>query len=259
MSTNVPLLETRELVIGHAGAALGAAITLSVQPGEVVCLLGPNGCGKTTLFRTLLGSLPAVGGEVRLQGRPLREHDHAARARHVAYVPQATSLPFNWRVRDVVTMGRAAHLRLWAMPTRADEAIADRCLLELGQPALATRTVTRLSGGEQQLVLIARALAQQTQLLLMDEPTANLDFGNQLRILDTVHALTAKRIGVLLSTHQPQHALQVADRIALMAHGTLHALGPAYEVATAERLARLYDVDAARVAAAIPYLHARQP
>lgn len=252
MSTAAPLLEARGLAIGHAGVALGAPFALSVQPGEVLCLLGPNGCGKTTLFRTLLGLLPAVHGEVHLQGSPLRAHDRAARARRMGYVPQAAPLPFAWRVREVVAMGRAAHLGLLAAPGRADEAIADDCLRELGLQTLAERTVTTLSGGERQLVLIARALAQQAQLLVMDEPTASLDFGNQLRILDTVRRLADRGIGVLLSTHQPQHALQVADRIALMSAGSLQALGPAREVATPERLATLYGVDAARVAAALP-------
>ncbi|WP_313297290.1 ABC transporter ATP-binding protein [Stenotrophomonas sp.] len=252
MSTATPLLEARGLAIGHAGVALGAPFALSVQPGEVLCLLGPNGCGKTTLFRTLLGLLPAVHGELDLQGSPLRAHDRAARARRMGYVPQAAPLPFAWRVREVVAMGRAAHLGLLATPGRADEAIADDCLRELGLQALAERTVTTLSGGERQLVLIARALAQQAQLLIMDEPTASLDFGNQLRILDTVRRLADRGIGVLLSTHQPQHALQVADRIALMSTGSLQALGPAREVATPERLATLYGVDATRVAAALP-------
>lgn len=252
MSAATPLLEARGLAIGHAGVALGAPFALSVQPGEVLCLLGPNGCGKTTLFRTLLGLLPAVHGEVALQGKPLRAHDRAARARCMAYVPQASPLPFAWRVREVVAMGRAAHLDLLAAPGRADQAIADDCLRELGLQALGDRTVTTLSGGERQLVLIARALAQQAPLLVMDEPTASLDFGNQLRILDTVRRLAERGIGVLLSTHQPQHVLQVADRIALMSAGSLQALGPAYEVATPEHLATLYGVDVARVAAALP-------
>lgn len=254
MTSDAVLLEARDLTIGHGKVPLGAPLSLSIQPGEVLCLLGPNGCGKTTLFRTLLGLLPPIGGQVELQGQPLHLLDRNARARQLAYVPQSTPFAFAWRVQELVAMGRAAHLGLLATPTRADEDIANECLHELGIGALAKRTVTTLSGGERQLVLIARALAQRGQLLVMDEPTASLDFGNQLRILDTVRELADRGIGVLLSTHQPQHAMQVADRIALMAHGTLQAAGPAHDVATPERLAQLYGVDAQRVAASLPSL-----
>ncbi len=252
MTDHPALLEARKLTIGHSRLALGAPLSLTIAPGEVLCLLGPNGCGKTTLFRTLLGLLPPIAGQVELCGQPLHLQDRNARARQLAYVPQSAPLAFAWRVQELVAMGRAAHLGLLATPGPADEDIALECLHELGIAALATRTVNTLSGGERQLVLIARALAQRAQLLVMDEPTASLDFGNQLRILDTVRSLADKGMGVLLSTHQPQHALQVADRIALMAHGTLQAVGPAHQIATPERLAQLYGVDAQRIAAALP-------
>lgn len=252
MSTPAVVLDARNLVIGHAGRALGQPMDLSVRAGEVLCLLGPNGSGKTTLFRTLLGLLPAVGGQVLLQGHTLRDHSRAARARVLGYVPQAAPLPFAWRVHELVAMGRAAHLGLLATPGRRDHAVALDCLQQLGIEALAERVVTELSGGERQLVLIARALAQQAQVLVMDEPTASLDFGNQLRLLDTVRALADRGIGVVLSTHQPQHAVQVADRIALIAGGTLQACGAPATVATPRQLSLLYGVDAARIAAALP-------
>lgn len=248
------LLQARGLTVGHRQHPLGEPSDLHLHAGEVLCLLGPNGCGKTTLFRTLLGLLPAISGEITLQGQPLHLLSRNQRARQLAYVPQSAPFAFAWRVLEVVAMGRAAHLGLLATPTRADETIALDCLDQLGIVALAQRVVSTLSGGERQLVLIARALAQRAQILIMDEPTASLDFGNQLRILDTVRSLADLGIGVLLSTHQPQHALQVADRIALMANGSLHALGPAREVATPERLAQLYNVDASRIAIALPDL-----
>ena len=254
MSAGASLLAASALTIGHRRQPLGAPLDLHLQAGEVLCLLGPNGCGKTTLFRTLLGLLPAISGQVELQGRSLHLLDRGQRARQLAYVPQSAPFAFAWRVLEVVAMGRAAHLGLLATPARADEAIAMECLDQLGIAALAQRVVSTLSGGERQLVLIARALAQRAQVLVMDEPTASLDFGNQLRILDTVRALADRGIGVLLSTHQPQHALQVADRIALMANGSLQALGPTQQVATPERLAQLYNVDASRIATALPTL-----
>lgn len=251
-TTARPLLEARSLSIGHGRRALGAPLDLDLRAGEILCLLGPNGCGKTTLFRTLLGLLPALGGQVMLDGNPLDTTHRAARARLVGYVPQAAPMMFAYRVLDLVAMGRAAHLGLLSTPTRGDLTIAHACLEQLGIAALATRTVTTLSGGERQLVLVARALAQQPRLLVMDEPTASLDFGNQLRILDVAKALAHTGISILVSTHQPQHALQIADRIALMAAGSLQAVGPAAQVASASQLAALYGVDVARITAALP-------
>jgi iron complex transport system ATP-binding protein len=247
-----PLLEARALCIGHGRKALGQPIDLALHEGEILCLLGPNGCGKTTLFRTLLGLLPALGGQIALHGTALHATDRATRARLIGYVPQAAPMPFAYRVLDLVAMGRAAHLGLLATPTGKDMAIAHACLEQLGIAGLAARTVTTLSGGERQLVLVARALAQQPRLLVMDEPTASLDFGNQLRILDVARALADTGICILISTHQPQHALQVADRIALMAEGGLLAVGPASQVATATRLSQLYGVDVTRISAALP-------
>lgn len=247
-----PLLEARALRIGHGRTPLGPALDLQLHPGEILCLLGPNGSGKTTLFRTLLGLLPALGGQILLEGQPLDASTRAARARRIGYVPQAAPMAFAYRVLDLVAMGRAAHLGLLSTPGRADLAIAHACLEQLGIAALATRTVTTLSGGERQLVLVARALAQQPRLLVMDEPTASLDFGNQLRILDVARALAASGISILVSTHQPPHALQIADRIALMAAGSLQTVGAAAQVATPSRLAALYGVDVARIRAALP-------
>lgn len=254
MSMGDVLLQARGLTVGHRQQPLGEPSDLHLHAGEVLCLLGPNGCGKTTLFRTLLGLLPAISGEIALQGQPLQMLGRNQRARQLAYVPQSAPFAFAWRVLEVVAMGRAAHLGLLATPTRADETIALDCLDQLGIAALAQRVVSTLSGGERQLVLIARALAQRAQILIMDEPTASLDFGNQLRILDTVRSLADRGIGVLLSTHQPQHALQVADRVALMANGSLQAQGPARVVATPERLAQLYNVNASRITIALPDL-----
>lgn len=237
------LLSLQALRLGHRGKPLGEPLSLSLRAGEVLCVLGPNGCGKTTLFRTLLGLLPALGGEVRVAGRRLADLGRPELARQLAYVPQAHAGVFAFSVEQVVLMGRSAHLGPFAMPSRADRAVAGEALQRLGVAHLAAQPYTEISGGERQLVLIARALAQQARLLVMDEPTASLDFGNQLRVLREIAALRDAGMAVLVSTHQPEHALRMADRVALMQAGRLLALGEPRQTMTAAALAALYWLD----------------
>ena len=236
------VLVARDLITGHGKTQVTARMQLQIAAGEVLCLLGPNGAGKTTLFRSLLGLTPLLGGSVQVQGRPLQEWSRAELAGHIAYVPQAQAGLFAFTALDMVLMGRAARLPAWSQPGEADKDAAWSCLSEMGVATLAHRPYTELSGGERQLVLIARALAQKPALLIMDEPTASLDFGNQIRVLERLRALRERGMALLMSTHQPEHALQVADRIALLAPGRLMALGPAREVATVTALAQLYEV-----------------
>ena len=249
-SNHTPLvLQARDLATGHGGHAVTTDLQLSLHAGEVLCLLGPNGAGKTTLFRTLLGLLPPLSGTVQLQGRPVQQWSRAELARHIGYVPQAQAGLFAFSALEMVLMGCAARLSPWSQPGPADRALARRCLSDMGVAALEARPYTALSGGERQLVLIARALAQQPAMLIMDEPTASLDFGNQIRVLQRIQELRARGMAVLLSTHQPEHALQVADRIALLTPGRLLAQGPAAEVASAAALAALYQVEPHQVRA----------
>jgi iron complex transport system ATP-binding protein len=236
-------LEARLLAYGYRGHPVGRDVTLTLHHGEVLCLLGPNGGGKTTLFKTLLGLIPAQGGGVRLDGQSLAALDRRAIARAIAYVPQAGAGYFPFTVREVVLMGRTAHLPAFGVPGRADRDAADAALARLGLEHLADAAFTRISGGERQLALIARALAQSTRLLVMDEPTASLDFGNQVKVLEQVIALAASGIGVLLSTHDPDHALLAGDRVALLHEGSLAAIGPPSEVLTPAALRRVYGVD----------------
>jgi iron complex transport system ATP-binding protein len=165
------------------------------------------------------------------------------RALRIAYVPQAHAAPFPFTVRDVVLMGRAAHLRAFAMPGERDRAIADAALESLGITGLADTPCTEISGGERQLALIARALAQQARIIVMDEPTANLDYGNQMRLLAHIRTLAGQGLAIVLSTHNPDHALQVADRVALLKDGTLMALGAPAATLTPQRLKDIYGID----------------
>ena len=245
-------LEGVALDFGYPDHPVGRGVTIALAAGEIVCLLGPNGGGKSTLFRTLLGLLPAQGGEVRLGGDPLSSLSRAAIAKRVSYVPQAHAGYFPFTVRDVVLMGRTAHLSPFAAPSRHDAEIADACLARLGLAALADHVYTRISGGERQLALIARALAQQAPLVVMDEPTASLDFGNQVRVLDEVRALAASGIGVMMATHDPDQAFLCADRVALLTAGRLVVDAPPHEAITPSTIREVYGVDAAVVDVALP-------
>lgn len=247
------LLEAHDLAIGYRHRPVGEGIDLALAPGEALCLLGPNGGGKTTLFRTLLGLLPPLGGAVRLAGRPLAEWSRPALATRLAYVPQSHAGLFAFSVEEVVLMGRTTRLPLFSTPSARDRHIARENLARLGIGHLAERIYTEISGGERQLALIARALAQEAAILILDEPTASLDFGNQLRVLKEIDALRAEGLAILMSTHQPEHALRVADRVALLKAGRIVAQGPR-ALATAPVLAELYGADPGEVARSLPQL-----
>jgi iron complex transport system ATP-binding protein len=237
-----PVLAAHGLAFGYRGKPVGQDVDLEVRAGEVVCLLGPNGSGKTTLFKTMLGLLPPQGGEVRLAGRPIAALARDEIARRVAYVPQAQAAHFPFRVADMVVMGRTAHMGPFAAPGREDHAKAQAALDALGIGALSQAEYTRISGGQRQLVLVARALAQDAPAIVMDEPTASLDFGNQVVVLSEVRRLAARGLAVLLSTHDPDHAFSIGHRVVLLDAGRLVATGRPEEVLTPERLHSVYGV-----------------
>jgi len=236
-------LVAKNLAIGYRGHLVGENISLALEPGEVLCLLGPNGAGKTTLFRTLLGLQRPLGGAVLIDESPLDDFRPIEIARCMAYVPQAHVTEFSFTVLDVVLMGRTARLKAFASPGEADERIARDKLAGLGIAALAEADYTRISGGQRQLALIARALAQEAPILVLDEPTASLDFGNQTMVLGRIRDLAADGFGIVLSTHDPDHALLVATRVAVIADGGLRAIGPPEDVVTGEMLSAIYRTE----------------
>jgi iron complex transport system ATP-binding protein len=239
------LLEARSLSVGHGGRVVAAGLSFTLEAGRVLCLLGPNGGGKTTLLRTLLGLLRPMGGEVRIGGEPLASLPRREVARRLAYVPQAAPGGFAYPAREVVAMGRAARLPLLAAPGARDRAVAETALDRLGIAHLADRPVTELSGGERQLVLIARALAQEAGCLVLDEPTASLDFGNQALVLRQLRLLaTRDGLGVLMTTHHPDHALLLADAAMMLHAGALEGPMPPAALITPDRLRAAYGVEA---------------
>jgi iron complex transport system ATP-binding protein len=239
------MLEAHALGFGYGAKAVGRGVDLEVRPREVLCLLGPNGSGKTTLFKTMLGLLPPQAGEVRLDGAPLSALARSAIARRVAYVPQAQAAHFPFSVIDMVVMGRTAHLGPFASPSEADRRKAAAALATLGIEGLAEAEYTRISGGQRQLALIARSLAQEAPAIVMDEPTASLDFGNQVLVLSEIRRLAARGLAIVLSTHDPDHAFSIASRVALLDGGRLVAQGAPHEVLTPERLQAVYGVSVA--------------
>ena len=222
---------------------MGRDVSFSLAAGQVLCLLGPNGSGKTTLFRTLLRLLEPHAGSVLVDGASVATWPRRHLARVFGYVPQAQLGTFPFTAREVVLMGRTAHVGLFASPSAHDRRQADAALDALGIAHLGDRPYPEMSGGERQLALVARALAQEPAILVMDEPTASLDFGNQVRVLAHVQALARRGIAVVLSTHDPDQAFLCADLVALLHEGRLGHLGPAADVITSETLRATYGVD----------------
>lgn len=220
-------------------------VSFTADKGEFLSVLGPNGAGKSTLFRCLLGGIDGYSGAIELDGREVRGLSRRELAARIAYIPQIHRPTFGYSVLDTALMGLTRELSPFRSPTAEQEKRAMEALEQMGVARLAARNFATLSGGEQQLVLIARALCQQSDILLMDEPTSSLDYGNQLRVLRCVHDLSRQGYTVVLSTHDPQHALRFSDRVLALSGGAVAAFGATKEVLTAELLRRLYGVDAA--------------
>jgi len=234
-------LEGHALTIGYRDRVVGAGLNVALATGEVLALLGPNGGGKTTLLKTLLGLLAPKAGDVRLGARSLAAIPVQERARLIAYVPQTHISTFAFTVATVVLMGRTAHGNLFSRPSAHDRAVAAQALDRFGIAHLAERPYTMISGGERQLVLLARALAQEPHFIVLDEPTASLDFGNQGKVMREIRTLAAAGHGVLFTTHDPNHAMRVADRAYLLRDGARIAEGPVASVLTRKQLEALYQ------------------
>ena len=212
--------------------------------GRMTAILGPNGSGKTTLFKCIAGLWRPRLGKILFGERDLAGLSHSERAKLIAVVPQEHDPPFPYTVFDIVLMGRASHIPFFAAPSARDAAAAGTALDRIGIGALRDRPYTKISGGERQLVLIARAIAQEALLLLLDEPTSHLDFRNQILVLEKVRGLVReKELTVLMTLHDPNLAMQFSDHVVMIDDGCILAQGPPAEVLTAENLKRMYALD----------------
>jgi iron complex transport system ATP-binding protein len=215
--------------------------------GELLSILGPNGCGKSTLLRCIGGALTLNSGRVLLDRTDISSLDVGARARRIGFLFQNHTPSFPFPVIEVVSMGRAPHLGLFAVPSSKDIELAEQALHRVGVLHLKDRPYTEVSGGERQLVLLARTLAQQPDIILLDEPTSHLDLKNQVRSLRAIGELAAQGITMIMSTHDPNHALQYPGRVVLMKPGGEIVTGLAADVVTGAELSATYGMDIAVV------------
>ncbi|MDR1020181.1 MAG: ABC transporter ATP-binding protein [Synergistaceae bacterium] len=249
------------LSCGYGGRTVVASVSAEVASGEIFCLLGPNGIGKTTLFKTVLGLIPPIGGRVFIGGRNAAEMSPKEIARVIGYVPQSRPPPFAFKVSDVIVMGRISRIGAWSAPGRTDHAAADSVMTRLGIDSLRDKLYTELSGGERQMVLFARALVCEPSFLMMDEPTSNLDFGNQAVVLSNIRSFADGGMGVIMTSHFPEHAFLCGAKVALMGPEGGFQVGDATEVITEKNMSAAYESPVA--VARVPYrgidLHCCQP
>ncbi|EIQ79050.1 ABC transporter ATP-binding protein [Shigella flexneri] len=243
------LLTVQHASLGyHSRPPVLRDVSFSVAPGSICCLIGANGSGKTTLMRTILGVLQPLAGQITLDGIAVNHLSDRERAAAIAWVPQAHDGAFAFTALDMVMMGLAPQMAAFAVPGVKERDIALEQLDVLAIPHLALRRWNTLSGGERQLVLIARALAQRPRLLLLDEPASSLDFGHQIRLLDTLVTLKNSGMALLMSTHHPLHARAIADSVVRVEPDCLVSQGEPEHQLAAERLATLYRVTPSQIA-----------
>ena len=248
--------------LGYAyprAATVFEGVTANLPAGQLCALMGTNGSGKTTLIKCLAGLLPGYLGSIALGGTDLQRLSRRAAARQLSLVPQECSADFAYLVSDMVLMGRAPYIDTFASPSEQDRSISREALAAVGLERFHDRLFTKLSGGERQLVLIARALAQDAPVMLLDEPTSHLDFKNQIRIMRTLKQLVRERgLLTVMATHDPNLTLSFSDRVLLLHEGRLLADGPPAEILTAATMQRVYglNVDELRQDGRLVALHA---
>lgn len=236
-------IETQHLCFSYGKRQVLHDISIEVPEATLVNVLGPNGVGKSTLFRCMLGLNSNYSGTILINGKDLRSLGIRERAREISYIPQSHAPVYNYEVLDVVIMSTSADLGMLRSPGSRQRQQAYNALERVGIAHLAQRTYTQISGGEQQLVLIARALAQNARTIIMDEPTSALDYGNTIRVLSCVRQLAKEGLSIVQSTHQPDQAFLYADKTLVLHQGHVHAFGDPKDVITNELVSTIYGVN----------------
>lgn len=238
-----PIIEVKDLHFSYKNHDVLSGINLQLYKGEIVSLLGPNGCGKSTLIRLILKLLKGKG-EIALDGKALEKYSHKEIASHVAYIPQYNNTPFNYSVMEMVIMGRVSKLDFFALPCAHDYEVANAALQKIGIENLKERAFGQLSGGQKQMVLLARAIAQEVNVFIMDEPVAGLDYGNQIRLLELISELGSDGYTFLKTTHYPDHALLISSRVVVMNGGVIISDGAPEDVITGQMIEDVYNIKA---------------
>lgn len=236
-------VDVKDLSFSYSSRQVLSNISFSVDNGEFLSILGCNGVGKSTLFRCITGLLPGYTGNITINGHDVRCLSAREMAKLVAYIPQNTVPVFNFSVEDIVLMGTTAGMGTFRTPKKEELDRVDWALEKIGISHLRKRCFHHISGGERQLAVIARALAQDTRILMLDEPTASLDFGNQMLVLTQARALADEGYTIIQTTHNPEHAYMFSDRVLTLKGGQILAEGRPKDVVTPELISELYSID----------------
>ena len=243
MVVNAPLFEAKNISFSYGDEEIFLDISFSIEKGDVLCVLGPNGTGKTTMIKCLNGLHEINEGEILINGENIKKMSFSEISRVIGYIPQNHIPSFPFKVLDVVLMGRAPYLNLTDSPRKEDKEIAINSLKTLGIYDLKDKEYTNLSGGERQLVFLARVLCQQPDILILDEPTSHLDFGNQIKLLEIIDKLSESGLSIIMSSHFPDHAFLSSTKVAIMKDKRFIDFGSPEDVVTEENLRKAYSID----------------
>lgn len=235
-------IEVKGLEFGYGNIEVLKNINFKIERGKFICLLGKNGAGKTTLFKCILDLIHGYKGSIFIDGKDIREYSVRERASKISYIPQVYDSVFDFSVLDMVVMGMTSSIGMFKMPGLKEKENAKKALSIIGLQHLAYCSFSQISGGERQMVLIARSIAQGAKILFMDEPCASLDYGNQIKVMQVLKSLSNKGYMVFQITHNPDHAFIFADDVLVLKDGSIKAHGRPCEVMTQKLLEDLYNI-----------------